>query len=244
MALIKELGAVTTPSAHAFVIKRPAWFVRSIREVKHFEGTHMTQQEIGDAEEVWLWPSAPALAFATALEHDHVSGSTEPWIQYLVTALLISLQRTHMTVLECGGFVGKTSARLATTLQAMGGGTLIVAEWDPEAPERADLTQAALEAVPCPSVEWRVRREDALSVIASLPDESVDFAFLDDDHSHAHVDEELRLLIGKMKVGGIICGHDVFGSCDLQQEFARYGGYSLDLPRLGAAGGLGLIQCR
>ena len=242
MTLVKEIGPEFTPSAHAFVIKRPAWFVRSIREVQHLGG--LVQQDAGTTDEVWLWPSAPALAFATALEHDHVSGSTEPWIQYLVTALLIGLQRSNMTVLECGGFVGKTSARLATTLQAMGGGTLIVAEWDPEAPERADLTQAALEATNCPSVSWMVRREDALSVIASLPDESLDFVFLDDNHEHAHVDEELRLVIPKVKVGGLVTGHDVWGSCALHEEFAKYGGYALDLPKLGAAGGLGLIQIR
>ncbi len=159
-------------------------------------------------------------------------------------ALLAGLQRDKPTVLECGGYLGSTSAKLAAALQRQGGGTLIIAEWDPEAPERADKVQAALEAVDCKDVSWVVRREDACSVIRSLPDESISFGFLDDDHSHGHVDEELRLLIPKMQIGGIITGHDCFGSCDLQQEFVRYGGYALDYPRLGAAGGIGLIQIR
>ena len=180
---------------------------------------------------------------ATALADDHISGSTEPWVQQLIVALLIAQQRPKPVVLECGGFLGHTSVKLAKALGEMGGGTLIVAEYDPEAPERADAVAAALADAPA-TVTVSVRREDALAVIASLLDESCDFAFLDDDHSHEHVAAELRALWPKMRTGGIICGHDVFGSCDLRQEFEAVGGYALDLPKLGTAGGLGIVQVR
>jgi hypothetical protein len=36
----------------------------------------------------------------------------------------------------------------------------------------------------------------------------------------------------------------VFGVCDLQDVVGKFGGYSIDLPRLGPAGGLGVIQVR
>jgi len=241
--LVHEFTSDSAPCTYDFVSSHPAWFQSAIRHTELIPGAVVTQQILNDAEH-WMKPNASALAFATALEHGHQSGSTEPWIQYLVCALLLSLQRKDATVLECGGFIGKTSSRLATTLEALGGGTLIVAEWDPDAPERADLTQAALEATRCPNVQWTVRREDALSVIRSLPDESLDYVFLDDDHSHQHVDEEIRLVYPKVRTGGLITGHDVWGSCALHEEFERYGGYALDLPRLGAAGGLGILQCR
>lgn len=175
---------------------------------------------------------------------EHVEGQTEAWVQQLVCSLLSALQRDHPTVLECGGFMGHTSAKLAETLQRLGGGDLTVAEYDPDAPERADAVQAALERTPCGNVTWRVRREDAISVIKSFPDESISYAFLDDDHSKEHVNEEIHNLLPKMQIGGIITGHDVFGSCDLQEVFAKYGGYSLELPRLGPAGGLGVLQIR
>ena len=54
--------------------------------------------------------------------------------------------------------------------------------------------------------------------------------------------EEIEALLPKMKAGGLICGHDVFGVCDLQEVFKQFGGYSLALPMLGPAGGLGLLQ--
>ena len=174
----------------------------------------------------------------------HVEGSAEPWIQDLLCALLKSLQRPAPKVLECGGFLGHTSVRLLTTLNEIGGGSLTVAEWDHEAPERADAVQAALEAVPLYEAEWRVVRSDALDVIRDFADGSLDFVFLDDDHQAAHVDAELVLLFPKMAPGGIICGHDVYGSCELHEVFTRHGGYALDLPRLGPAGGLGILQVR
>ena len=174
------------------------------------------------------------------LRRTYEPGCTEPWVVELIAALLKANGLT--TVLECGGYKGTTSAWLALTLEAMGGGVLTVAEWDAEAPERADETQARLESLAVPHVEWRVIRDDACRVIASLASESTGFAFLDDDHSKAHVQEEIELLLPKMQPGGIITGHDVWGSCDLQEVFAKFGGYSLNLPRLGLAGGLGILQ--
>lgn len=175
---------------------------------------------------------------------EHVSGATEPWVQDVLCALLRALRRDKPTVLECGSFMGHTTARLAETLQEIGGGTLYVAEWDPEAPDRADVTQARLEALTIPDVKWEIIRSNALSVINGLPDESIDFCFLDDDHSHQHVAEELAAVGRKVKQGGIVCGHDVFGQCQLHQEFTAVGGYSLDFPALGPAGGLGIWQLR
>lgn len=172
----------------------------------------------------------------------HVEGATEPWVQDLLCALLAALHRDQPTVLECGGFLGHTSAELATMLQHLGGGILLIAEWDPDAPERADAVDAKLGEMVIPSVDWRVLRSDALTVIRSQPDESVDFAYLDDDHTPNHVHEEITALLPKMKPGGLITGHDCFGSCDLQVVFKAFGGYALDLPRLGPAGGVGILQ--
>jgi hypothetical protein len=49
-------------------------------------------------------------------------------------------------------------------------------------------------------------------------------------------------LIPKMNPGGLILLHDVYGVCDLQEVVKKFGGYSIKLPRLGPAGGLGVIQ--
>lgn len=175
---------------------------------------------------------------------EHVEGSTEPWIQDVLCALLKALKREKPTVLETGGFMGHTSARLLATLIEIGGGELTVAEWDPDAPERASTVDARLTAHgAAPGVRWGVLQQDAISVIRSLPDESLDFVYLDDDHRKEHVFEEISLLLPKMRAGSLITGHDVWGQCDLQEVFARFpNSISLKFPALGPAGGLGIIQ--
>lgn len=170
---------------------------------------------------------------------NYLTGSTEPWNVEVLAALVKA--SNARTVLECGGYMGNTSAWLAYTLQKMGGGTLHVAELEAE---RAAACDKRLSEIPVPDVTWRVWHDDVFNVIAAQPDESIDFAWVDDCHEKPHVDRELAALIPKMRVGGIITGHDVVGSCDLQEVFTKYGGYYLDTPRVGPAGGIGILQVR
>lgn len=169
----------------------------------------------------------------------YLTGCTEPWNVEILAALLKASNAN--TVLECGGYLGTTSAWLAMTLQSMGGGTLHVAELEAE---RAAACDKRLSEIPVPDVTWRVWHDDVFRVIAAQPDESLDFVWLDDDHTKEHVDQELAELIPKMRRGGLITGHDVWGSCDLQEIFVKHGGYALDFPKLGLAGGIGILQIR
>lgn len=173
---------------------------------------------------------------------EHVEGQTESYVVDILVALLRGLQRESPNILELGGFMGHTSVRLG---QAIERGTLTVAEYDPEAPGRAQHVSDRLFAANLPpEVTWRVLQSDALAVIAQCADESLDFVFVDDTHTHEHVTAEIAALIPKMRVGGLICFHDVYGSCELHHVVERAGGYCLDLPRLGPAGGLGVLQVR
>lgn len=175
-------------------------------------------------------------------DHSYPAGNTEPWIQQLVCALLKA--SGHRTVLETGAFQGSTSLRLARTLLALNGGTLTICEVDPARAEQVDARLRSWDLSTEGPVNWVVRCQDALSVIAGLPDRSLGFAFVDDHHTKEHVAAEIEALLPKMLPNGLIVFHDVYGVCDLQEVVAAYGGYSLDLPRAGPAGGLGLIQVR
>lgn len=168
---------------------------------------------------------------------NYLSGSTEPWNVEILSSLLKATNAN--VVLECGGYLGCTSAWLAMTLQQMGGGTFHIAELETE---RAAACDKRLSELPIKDVNWKVWHDDVFNVIASMPDESLDFVWVDDSHEAEHVDQELTLLKPKMRNRGIIAGHDVFGTCDLWRVFAKHGGFSLDIPRLGLAGGIGLIQ--
>ena len=173
-------------------------------------------------------------------EWDHgnyLSGSTEPWNVAVLAALMKALDARD--ILECGGYLGNTSAWLAMTLKEMGGGRFTIIELEAD---RAAACDAHLSGLPLSTVDWRVIQDDVFRALETIPNESLDFAWVDDCHEKAHVDRELAMLIPKMRSGGVITGHDVWGSCDLQEIFAKHGGYSLDTPRLGPAGGIGIIQ--
>lgn len=184
---------------------------------------------------------AERLANAVGCWTDSPAGNTEPWITNLVVALLKA--SGARTVLETGAFQGATSLALYGALEAMNGGVLTICEIDPA---RAEAVDARLRNAECENsnVNWVVRCMDARDVIRSLAPQSLGFAFIDDDHQKAHVAEEIELLLPKMLPGGLLVFHDVYGACDLQEVVAAYGGYSLDLPRAGPAGGLGIIQVR
>lgn len=173
-------------------------------------------------------------------DHAWRAGSAEPWISSLVASLVVACD-AH-TAIEIGGFEGYTSRHIVQALSRLAHPatrTLTVCEIDPA---RAALVDASL--APYGPVQRRVVIADSHAWIPTLPDDSVDFVWLDGNHEHLHVARELDLLAPKMRVGGLIAGHDVFGVCDLQREFLARGGYALDLPRLGPAGGVGLWQRR
>ena len=181
--------------------------------------------------------SQMAAAANVTVDGPYVAGVTEPWITELVGALCKAVG-AH-TVLETGSFLGHTTAHLATCLQRRGGGRLIACEIDPV---RAKGVHERLAGLAIPDVVHTVYAQDVLQVIAGLPDGSLDFAFVDDDHQATHVAVEIDALLPKLRKGGLLTFHDVYGSCDLKRVVNAYGGYSLDFPRNGPAGGLGVLQ--
>ncbi len=165
---------------------------------------------------------------------DHEPGQTEPWVTNLICAFARAIGAVR--VLETGAFRGDTTVALA---DAIGEGWLIAAELDQD---RAYAVRDRLKANHRPGLIWRVEQKDALEVIRDLPENYLDLAFVDDSHEKEHVAEETDLLWTRTRPGGLLLYHDVFGVCDLQAVVKKYGGYSIDLPRMGPAGGLGIVQ--
>lgn len=171
-----------------------------------------------------------------SLIDSHQDGVTEGWIAEAVCALLkASNQRV---VVELGGFIGVTSAWLALTLKQMGGGMLVVSE--PDADRRAAI-ERRLVSLDLETVGVVIKETPSPQIISEI-NIPIGFAFVDNDHTKLHVEAEICALWPKMSPGGIMCFHDVWGVCDLQSVVKKYGGIALDLPRLGPAGGLGIIQ--
>lgn len=169
---------------------------------------------------------------------EHEPGCTEPWVSKLVADFVIA--NDARTVLETGCFLGATSVYLFQALARLKRGWLTICDIDGQ---RCNATFRRL--IPLmeehPEINIYSHPGDILAFLRVNPT-TYDLAWVDDCHEKPHVRRELQLLYPKMNPGGLILLHDVYGSCDLRTVVQEFGGYSLDLPRLGPAGGLGLLQ--
>jgi len=201
----------------------------------------MTTATLTNTEAInWPHPTVQAAWEANIYEQ----GCSEPGIQQAVSSLLVASHAK--TVLELGTFLGLTTTWLAVTLELMGGGTLIGVEMDYQ---RAEATRLQLDQLSLPRVKLDIWQADSISALKELKPHSIDFCWVDDDHGAKHVAEELQLLCNptlpserRMANGGLVLMHDVSGPLGLDGVCSAFHGLPLDFPRLGPAGGLGIIQ--
>ena len=195
----------------------------------------LTQEEADRLGQASVMPVDAGIASLAV--SDHVPGATEPWVSRLVGDFVVATGAR--TVLETGCFTGATSVYIQDALYRLGGGTYWLCDIDPQ---RLKATERRLEQHPFRLVSLYFRG-DVMRVLQSPDTPRFDLAFVDDEHTKPHVTKELMLLIPRMNPGGLILLHDVYGVTDLQEVVRQFGGYSIKLPRLGPAGGLGCIQC-
>lgn len=176
------------------------------------------------------------------------AGSSEPWIVNLLASLITA--SGARTAIEIGCFDGYASVHIVEALSRQPWPTTFIGcEIDPE---RAQRVAYALEPYG-KRVDTTIVQDDSHTWIPTLDNESIDFGWVDGNHEKDHVAKELYLLLPKMRKRGLICLHDVWGVCDLQDVVSIVSGHnpqfvlgavSLDLPRLGPAGGIGILQIR
>ena len=168
---------------------------------------------------------------------DWIAGSCEPWTVDIISAIIRATNPRYM--LETGTFEAKTTMRIHWASSE--NSTFVSLECDEKRWERASALCSEFKGVTILNVE-------AVSYLPNYKGPKFDFVFLDDDHDAEHVATELDLLYnfatgeGLTAPGGIICVHDVCGPFGLGAVVVARHGFLLDLPKLHAAGGLGLIQ--
>lgn len=181
-------------------------------------------------EGVWVLSNPDPLAA-------YRSGSLEPWSADVLCAVLRA--KRPSVVIETGTFMGLTTARLveaALSFSAERECRVYTVEMD-----EARAQEAWTNLQHC-GANLTLGHGDAIRFLREFEGEA-DIIFLDDDHTAAHVREEIRLALKILRPGGVIFVHDVVGHFGLGNVVKEYGGVVLDLPRLHAAGGLGII-CR
>lgn len=53
-----------------------------------------------------------------------------------------------------------------------------------------------------------IHREDSINTLLEFPDRSISFLFLDGAHNYNQVSKEIRAGLKKVKLGGVLAGHD------------------------------------
>lgn len=67
----------------------------------------------------------------------------------------------------------------------------------------------------------RVKQKDSALAAADFEDRSVDFAFIDANHAESHVEADINAWLPKIKIGGMISGHDYGEPCGVKAAVDR-----------------------
>jgi len=99
--------------------------------------------------------------------------------------------------------------------------------------------QQAMQAVAFAGARAVVHKAFSVEAAQSIPDQALDFVFIDGDHSYLGVRSDLEAWFPKVRAGGILAGHDyghrrdrkgIWGVAKATQEFAAARGLTIHLP--------------
>lgn len=122
--------------------------------------------------------------------------------------------RAEGNVVEVGTYYGRSAVAIASKLKQNGGFLTCVDPWQDFVSEGGKLIkgsqafvpfQANMETLALPVTWIRGRSPD---VASRWQDGSLDMVFLDGDHSVEGVTADIKNWRGKLKPGGLLCGHD------------------------------------
>ena len=172
----------------------------------------------------------------------YLPGSTEPWTADVVCGIARALHPSF--VVETGTFEGRTTLALWDALREQDHLSVLVSvEMDHDRCVTAAeaLRSAAASRQGRGSCSLKCQEGDAIAYLRSLPSESVDLVFLDDDHTLDHVAVEMMEALRVLRSHGVLCMHDVSGASPLGTLVKTMGGVVLDFRKMHHTGGLGIV---
>lgn len=140
--------------------------------------------------------------------------------------LINKYKKENILVYEIGAWTGASTCCLASAIKPLNGRLVSIDNFEGsndlqnKITKRMDVRQ---------SLDRNLKRfevDDIVEVVIAnsndyvlqVPDESIDFLFIDGDHRYSQVKKDLDNWLPKMKPNGIICGHDYNGT-EYNEEF-------------------------
>lgn len=128
--------------------------------------------------------------------------------------ILQRLPSGYVIGVEIGVFQGKTSAKLLGRTDLM---LFMVDNWrgfSADGKVIADDKQqetnlkTAIESTEFAKDRRNIMRTESSEAAKKIDENSMDFVFIDADHSYEAVLDDIRHWMPKLKIGGLLCGHD------------------------------------
>ena len=74
--------------------------------------------------------------------------------------------------------------------------------------EELKEAEVVFDSICCRFPNIKKNKAQSLEFVQSIPDNSLDFIYIDGDHSYSAVKKDIVAWIPKVKTNGVICGHD------------------------------------
>jgi predicted O-methyltransferase YrrM len=132
---------------------------------------------------------------------------------------------TNSHFVEVGCWKGRSAAFMAVEIHNSGKSIRFdcVDTWNGSATEQSHQADSAVKSgtlyekfisnTDCVKHIITPKRGDSVEMASTYEDDSLDFVFLDGDHRYECVKADIQAWLPKMKVGGILAGHD-YGWCE------------------------------
>jgi len=94
--------------------------------------------------------------------------------------------------------------------------------------KRQDFLYGHTQRTLAPYLDCTIIRKTSMDAVHYFKDESLDFVYIDGDHSFKHIAEDIYEWTWKVRKGGVVSGHDYLGNNSIAQKMIPHVGAVVD----------------
>ena len=152
------------------------------------------------------------------MDHYYMKPSIGGWFTFPgLYRKMVEVAPDNAHFVEVGAYLGKSTACMGVEIANSGKKITfdVVDIWrnTPQAPVSCtddEMFEAFKQNISSVASFVNPRRMDSVTAAGTYPDSSLDFVFIDADHSYEACLADINAWLPKVKVGGYIAGHDYF----------------------------------